>query len=361
MNEILVAPISGCCFGIQLSAMRELCKIGYNPDICLAGSGGTVACYAAEAASWKVSGMNRIISKINSDVFIKKRCDILYNVIPSDIVAYFSGCFYESNKNPEEFLSEFFTGKSIQEKEIWVGAINERSGRLALFCNKSYEKSHIQGSHYNINMFNSEPLRYFNGDIVSISRSMLASCSIPIMLNSTKLGKNSYIDCGTKFASPLTAMQEEIRKISIQEKGIHIVYVSGYNVEKSLGVSKDADKSMSGLFETIPNHIVRGMVIADRSVAYRIVSDQSDNSLMYAIGHIQSLKAIMKNRKKCRSTLIEIYPVKAVEVNIFDFDSKHIISAVNEVSENLGIRLWWDGPDNAFDDIPNIITSARNI
>ena len=367
--NILAAPISGGCFGIQLAAIKKLCEIGYRPDICFVGSGGTVACLVAEAGNWKPSGIDMVVSELDSKVFIKKKCKALFNVIPSDVVGYFSGYMYESNPTPEVFMKNFFTSKSVQETEIWIGAINKRSGRLATFCNKSYEKSIIKGDNFNTSMYNSEPLRYLSGDIVNISRAMIASCSIPILLNSRDIGEESYIDCGTKFASPLTSMQEEIKHLSVNS--VHIIYVSGYDVQRSLGViDNNKTSTMSGLFETIPNHIVRGMVIADRSAAYQIISSTTtlNNPVMYAIAPISSLKEIILERSKCQASLIEIYPVTSIEVNIFDFTSKDLAENIAISGDLLGIRLWWSckiGDKNRgrlFKSVPNIMmTRASSI
>lgn len=357
MKQVLVAPISGGSFCVQLAAIRELCKFNYKPNICLAGSGGSVTCYCANAGSWKESGINRIINQLSSTVFITKNDNPLMNIMPRDLIGYYAGYFYKSNPDPDKFLEKFFTKDSIQETEIWVGAINKCSGRLALFCNQSYKKANIQGNHFNVNMFNSEPLRYLSGDIRHIAKSMIASCSIPILLNSTDIGKNSYIDCGTKFATPLTALQEEIVNFGEKDDALHITYLSGYNVEAKLDVSEDEELDMADLFQTIPNHVVRGMVMADRSVAYRIIASKANNTLMYAVAPISSLDEIMSLRHKCNFSLIEIYPTTKVEVDIFSFTSKQLSNAVDKASEILGIRIWWDGNEKLFNNVSKILTT----
>lgn len=359
-QEILVAPISGGCFGIQLAAMYALTSCGYKPDKVLAGSGGSVTSFITMAGAWDPNGILKCAKVLNDSVFIEKNNGILSHLGMSTIVGWFNGSFNQSNSHPETTMKKVFNSNTIQETEIWIGAINQRSGKLALFCNLSEERAQIKGDFYNLNMYNSEKLKYLSGDITKISRAMIASCSIPIQLNPQSLDDGLYIDCGTKFASPLTAMQEEIRKISREsdEGGVHIVYVSGYDVEVNMGISNTTRLSMGDLFDTIPNHVVRGMVLSDRSCAYHIVTENGNDIPMFAMAGISSLPQIINNRKKCRSSLIEIYPINSIEIDIYNFTGDDLVKTIKCMKNKLGIRLWWTGNPNAFNNIKNIICGS---
>lgn len=357
MAKIYVTPISGSCFGIQLASLSLLCMNKYRPDICCTGSGGTIVCYCGLAGDWKTENMATIVSNLNSSVFLQKRKNPFYGFISDDMFGYFSGSLHISNPTPEKFMEKYFTSESLTRTEIWTGTINEKTGRLALFTNMGYDKSKIQGEYFNSKLYNSEGLKYFNGNMINISRGMIASCSIPIMLNPRDIGKDLYIDCGVKYASSLTALQDEIVEIGKQKKGLHITYLSGYNVEKKSGIHRCDSTCTLDLIEKIPNHVVRGMVLNDRSVAYNMIKNfvTDDVPLMYAVAPIRSLRKVLKIREKSISTLLEIYPIKSIEVDIFDFSSDDLVKTIHNMQHNLGIRLWWTGDVELFNEVPNIM------
>lgn len=354
MSQVLVAPISGGCFGIQLTSLSLLCSYKYRPDICCTGSGGTVVCYCGLAGDWNSAKMATIVSDIDSSVFVRKRKNPFSGFISDDMYGYFSGSLYVSNPNPEKFMKRHFDSETIKGTEIWTGAINEKTGRLGLFTNVGYNNSKIRGEYFNSKLYNSESLKYFNGDMINISRGMIASCSIPVMINPRDIGNDLYIDCGVKFGSSLTALQDEIIELG-KEKGLHITYLAGYNVEKKSGIRRCCDTTTLDLIEKIPNHIVRGMVLNDRSAAYNMIKND-DEKLMFAVAPIRSLSSILKLRSKCSSSLLEIYPIKSIELNIFDFSNKELIDTMHQMQYNLGIRIWWTCQDTAiFNDVPNIM------
>jgi hypothetical protein len=272
---------------------------------------------------------------------------------------------YATNPNPEKFMARFFNSESATKTEVWVSAVNEHTSKLGLFCNRSLEHSNIRGENYNVDTYNGEPLRYLSGDLTGISRSMIASCSIPIMIDPTDVCGNSYIDSGVKFASPLTPLQDEIRALSEKNRGIHMTYISGYDVETSLGISKKKKQGTLEKFETIPGHIVRGGVISDRSVAIQIIRSQVKNSngteakrFRYGICPISSLNHLLARKKKCDSSLIEIYPIESIEIDILNFYGSDVVKTISKMRSKLGVRVWWVESKknrNVFRDVPKML------
>lgn len=352
--NVIVAPISGGCFPVQLEEYRRIMMYIREPDIIFAGSGGSVSSYCTMASDWTPNRLLNIAGSLNTSLFVDKFNNTLIDLIPNNLINVLQGAFYKASKNSYEFMSNFFTQETIQDYEIWSGAINKETGRVGLFCNKERENSLISPENYNTNIFNSESLKYMCGNITHIVNSILASSCIPFFIEAIQIGTERYIDCGNKFASALTPLQDELRKI-INDKDIHIIYLSAYNIEESSRGELSTDSSgFYDLLQRVPTHVVRGLVQQDRSVALHIVSEKSTSELNYAYCSIDCLEMILDIRNKSQSSLIEIHPIGFKGIDLFNFNGCDVQNAMLNVK--LGIRIWWIGDNNLFSHINGVIT-----
>lgn len=348
----MVAPISGGYFPIQLAALKSLTHYKYKPNIVLASSGGTVATYCACAAHWTPVGIDRVANSLDSRLFIRSWFSESLDFMPSVIAGFFYGAVYRGSDLCINFFQTYFTEATITETEIWVGAVNDSTGSICLFCNRDKHDSIIKGKHFNQRMFKSEPLRYLSGNIEKIMKAATASGSIPIVVEPVNIDGKMYIDCGAKFASPLTPIQDEISHLA-GNRGIHITYIAGYNVEGNLDDDYHMRKKSNLIdkWESVPNHVVRGFVLHDRMTAYEIINDKNGLAPFFAEFCIDMLGEILDRKQSAHSSLLEIYPKQSKVLNILSFTGKDIIKYMRYAARHLGIRLWWTGNPNLFDDI----------
>lgn len=347
--KVVAASISGGYFPHQLRLLHELMLLGYKPDIALGCSGGNVALYLAQAAGWDPYGLNRVARSINSRFFVESWFPSSLDFIPSLAAGLFAGAAYRKSEHAIRLFNAYFTPADVVETEIWVGAINEKSGSIRLFCNRSYEDAIIKGKHYNLRMFKSDPLKYLNGNVEHICQASVASSSIPLIIDPQKIDGREYVDGGTKFASPLSPLQDELTHLAEKHGGIHIIYINGYNVEQDL---KDKPVSIIDRGRNATSLITRGFVLHDRTVAYTII--RGTGRVTFADVQSCALSRVYDLISKCKSSLLELFPLVDSSIDYTNFNGDDVIHVMEQTSRHFAGHLWWTGDDNIFDNIEGV-------
>jgi len=367
---ILAASISGGLFPYQLEALRELCKHGFKPSLILGSSGGNVASYIAMAGRWTPSGIERVASELDPSYFIVPWYPLMYSVLPSTISGAVSGLFngslYESSPNAIKIFETYFAPNEIKDVEMWVGAVNEVTSSFTLFCNRAKEECVIQGKHFNRRMFKAEPLKYLNGDINRICKASIASSSIPVIVEAEEIDGQRYVDSGTKFSSPLTPLQNELKAIGKNNGGrIHIIYITGYDLEADLPAHKLA--SMMDRGTTAAEHLVRGLTLHDRATACEIIRDvgslcdaapytcNTDGTKVHFVDILSvSIPEVYRRLKYTKTCLLELFPLCKQVLDYTNFNGKMVIDMMNFAHTQMAGHLWWTGDENIFNGIPGV-------
>jgi hypothetical protein len=359
---MIVAPISGGCFPSQLVALREACpyfeKYG-RPQLALTGSGGTVSVYCYSAGRMTYSGVTRVATTLNNSILIKEPQNGTFDVIPSYVTGLLQGAMYQTSELSRDFFASYFNKESVQALETWSCSINQESGRAALFCNRGRESCLINGNNYDRRSFNSEPLCYLRGNITNITRSILASASIPVVLSPITIGGQKYVDCGAKFGSALTPLQDEVRHLPCSR---HILYCSAYDVEESLRVTDNRKVvNVLDVLEKIPTHVTRGLVQQDRRVALGIIMGHGSSKELHTgtLEDIRYLRYLLKARDRTEASLIETYPIEYNGINILNFNGKTVVDSMDNV--RMGVHVWWMGSPSAFSDVKGFVTHRINV
>jgi len=354
MTIITVLPISGGRFVIQLAILKLLSKYGFRPKIMLASSGGTVASYVACAGHWEPTGITRVAQSLDSRLYVKSWFPPKLDFIHSAIAGIFYGAIYDTSQYTSRFFETYFTPQTITQIEMWVGAINYRTGAVGLFSNMDRTQARIQGSHFSPNMFKCEPLHYLSGDLNKITDASMASSSVPLMVAPRQIQDEEYIDCGTKFASPLTPIQDEIHAIA-KEEPLHLFYINGLNVEADTTIREiTPDFNIFTGAESMTEHVVRGFIIHDRMTAYEVIKIGCGTPPHYREYPIGYLEQIMKLIYTTESSLVELYPAFPCHIlTLSSFTGDDVVSAMEYAEPRLGIRIWWNGESDHFDQMVN--------
>lgn len=334
MKEILILPISGGSFHIQLFLLIELIKSNINkPDIILGNSGGCINSYLLLYSNLNINNIKRVLYKIDSSVYCKSWWfKPLDNIFPSFILGYFNGSFYNNGSGFYNLFNNLFNSISIQEIEIWSLKVNFNTMKGVLCCNK--DKSFLDLNNYNYETNNIEKIKYNKGNIKEISNDCISSCSIPVIVPPKKDKDDYYIDGGMLYASPLTPLANVIRQ-SIYE--FHIIYISSLNIE---------DVSICN-YGNLPNNtkhtidnIMLGSRLVDRMNTIKLIS----NNPSYEEGecNINILSSLILRRYSYTRSLIELYPNKYINLNIMNFNN----DTINEDYKNFilygySYRFWY--------------------
>ena len=371
-KPILVAPISGGCFPHQLSGIRKLSRSGLEPFICLGASGGNVSFYLSLAGRWKPDGIERVASGLNEKFFIKSWYPYISDHIPESAVAiasYFKGSIYKSSDLGKCLFDAYFSPGEIAMTEIWIGAVNERTGGLALFGNRCREHSKIKGNYLDRRMFKIEPLNWLNADSDLICKAILASSAVPTVVDPVQIGDNKYVDCGVKFASPLCPLRDEIKAIAkSHDYNVHIIYFSGYNVESDIQVAPLNNMLQHG--KVIGSHVVRAMVMHDRDAARQIVTeissachnssyvchdDEGDVKIHFFDVESKAINAVYERLYLTKCCLFELYPTNPDTLDYTKFTGEDVIRIMNKTDSQMAAHLWWSGDADIFEGIDGVI------
>lgn len=343
--NVLAMPISGGCFPHQLCIIRKLMKLGYKPNIMLGSSGGNISAYLALASKWDPHSLDRIVRGLNSNMFVKSWLPSIVDFIPSWTAGLFMGSMYKTVKDFSLVYNNYFSPNDIKDIEIWIGAVNKDTGNLCLFCNRSREESMIQGRYFEKHLASSEPLRYLNGDREKICIASIASSSIPMILPYQTIDGKDYIDGGIKYASPLTPLQQEITKLPKDGEPLHIVYISGYNLDVEIKPeSANTNVFKSGLEAT--NYVARGLVVHDRLTAYGMLLPYGEVNHMMV--EDEDIEKVMSLRSECKATLIEFYPESRDMIDFANFEGIEALNLMNESIKDISAQIWWVGDKDLF-------------
>lgn len=353
--QVLVAPVSGGSFPHQLAALRLLSEMGYRPPLALGSSGGQLSIYLVMAAHWEPNAINRVVRSLNSKHMVRSWFPSIMNFMPSVIAGIFTGAAYRTSDDVYTMFEAYFTPETIVETEVWNGAINRDTGAVRLFCNRPLEMALVKGNYYRKRMFKSMPLCYLGGNVREICLSSLASSAVPLVFEAQVYRESSYIDCGTKFASPLVPLQDELRALRDREGGLHIIYVNGYNVEEDYSHDRiPVDIVSNGV--SVTAHVIRGFVLHDRMTAYELIQGDCGRDSHYVdVCSVRGLRAVYPLLRKSNGSLLEIYSRDKSTIDYTNFTGEDVVAIMNKSQGQLAGHLWWTGDPHLFDGIGDVV------
>jgi hypothetical protein len=348
--EVLVSPISGPLFAAQLASLYKLTSFGYKPKLCFVGSGGGVAVFAAKAAYWNPSKIFSVASMLSTSCFVSEWMTSQVKILPSALGSIINGSMYKSTREGVQVLSEHLSQSTVQDVEVWIAAINEKTGCVLLSCNTKRDNALIKGEKLNAQLFEYESLAYLGGNLEEISKAILASACIPVLVEPMVIRGHKYVDCGVKYGSSFTPMFREVLEMSRKE-GVHITYLSGRDLSKPPKMCGKINEDQIGLFDHIKlasSHAVNSHVEYDRNMAYMIVQLDSEDEPWYREFPIEDLDHVLERRKMARCSLVELYPKKECKLDLFAFTPEQLRAVILEYNEILSIRVWWSGDHNCL-------------
>ena len=385
--KIVILPVSGNRFGVQLAINSELCDIGYRPDITLTGSGGTVTSYITLAGGYVSTGIERVSELISSTILFTPWYRFLGTGLNflSWIIGYFKGSLYGPSTKVIPLFKELFNKETIEKAEIWTAVTNMKHKKAQIYCNKSKETSVIKGE-IDCNLYNCMPLTYLNGDIEKIATIALASASIPSMIPGQVFNNDIIVDTGVLYASPLVAMQDILHDLG---PNLHITYINSFDIEKERHMSyKVPETIFHSELETV-SEMVRSLCVQDRLAAINLLKrclplsskdsfgnlaevgtfskdskdskdlkdtkylSQTERKIYFSrgSGNKKVLAFIEKHRTKCIRSVLECYPCDENIVNLHLFCGKDVIKCIEENRKSYCFRLWWIGKRDIFSGI----------
>lgn len=339
MTRIFVLPVSGGGFPVQLGLISEITAIGITPNVVFGSSGGNIAGYLGLSADWSPYGIHRIVDRLHPELFSQSWWPRMLGWMPSWTIGYFRGSVYSSGQGIDSLIDSIFTPQTIQTTEMWSGTKNRTTGRGQLFCNRPTSQLPIEG--FEPNLINCMPLTFVDGDRQKLGKVILASASIPILVPEQEIDGDLHVDGGTAFASPLTPLQDVLRRIP----DLHIDYLSSFDALACVGTRKSLNIYQNG--EQTAHEVVGSLILHDRMNAIEIIRDrQLGQELHYQEGdcNFKILQEIETLRSTSCRSILELYPVEDLSIDLTRFTPDQIHQIIDNTRGKYRYRLWYQTP-----------------
>lgn len=337
--QLVVLPVSGGAFVVQLAIVRHLSQVRYRPDLTLSSSGGNVVAYIAAAGDWQWAAITRISQDLSWRLFVDNWCSVSSI---SYIIGFFSDVF-KHGKGVPAFIERHFSDDTIQKYEIWTGTFNKTRRQSHMFCNRSPDTSVVNYSAIDREITQSLPPTYLDGHLPTIATVTVASATIPGLVPPQTIDKELYVDGGMCGASPLSTMEAAFVGLPI----LHITYITPENLSGHDG-QHDAhiENNVLDTIHQASQDILRSQTMMDRKVAYGLLSARG-LPIEYETFpcNYETLSRVMALRAELTASLLEIYPINRVEekwrINITNFTNVEINQSVEEIYGHCACRFWY--------------------
>lgn len=365
MTKVLICPVSGGAFPSQLGLAYNLASLNYKPQISLGSSGGNIAVYTAAAADWQTQGLYRVARDINSKLFLKSWWKPPLTFMPSWLMGFFKGSMYDTSSKPYDFFRDIFNKETVSRYEIWTGTTNLDQSKAQLFCNRTLENSALPVKIQTKLLSSLEP-QYISNDLDKITQVCMASACIPTLVEPQVIDKQRYVDGGLLYASPLTLMKSSLinkylksenetkiydveQKHATGGKGLHMTYLSSFNLDSLKENMTQAYGNMLSVNRTTFSEIVKSLCVQDR---YNAVTMIPNSNSIEGPGNLAIMTYIEKHRVNTDNSLVEYYPLDDTVLELTKFTGEDVVDIMDTAHNKFGYRLWWSGNKNAFTKIP---------
>lgn len=304
--EVLILPVSGGGFPVQIGEVEMLTEAQYKPDIILAASGGNIPAYTALAGNFKPHAIRRITSSMSSNLFLKT-----LPLLTSFSSGYVDGSLYDHSYGMKDLLNIYFSTESIQRIPIWTSAYNRTQRKTTLFCNTNAENIKLNTTHIDYDLVQCTKPVFTDGNIDTIALAVTASCSIPTLVPAVSINGDYYVDGGMHYSSPFIPLRS-----CLPSNNIHLTYVNSVDVNNinQIETTNILDHGKQAICE-----IVTGQIINDRLACHNKLfsSPDSASSISYSRQNptfesgaltVDIVNRILLDRKSHHTTLLEIYP-----------------------------------------------------
>jgi len=211
-KTFVFSTISGGYFVSQtalVTIIREVIQI--KPTAMFGNSGGGIANLLSMKYSGTKESVERVLYSIDSTMFIKpwiSETNPFYKIM-SPFSSLFQESFYKSSDNQEELFNTYFTQTELKDCELWIGTYDVTSNFTSLLCTGAKSNSIFVNSidaptevDYLEKVAGVYKVAFANGDIGKISKTLMASSSIPGYKPPVEIDGSFYVDGGVSSPSP---------------------------------------------------------------------------------------------------------------------------------------------------------------
>lgn len=243
----------------------------------------------------------------------------------------------------DQLFMNMYTPMSIRQTEIWTGTYNTTSQRCGLFCNLSKEDAFIKdgAAQYGNILYDADPYRYLDGDVVKISKTVHASAAIPFITEGVYIDDSKYLDGGLGYSSPIVPISDQL-KVALDQyfqipspckKLLQLFYFCSYDMDQQFADSMWT-KSI-GL-------MIHSSALQDRAFALsfsrQYVRFETDPRIYKQLDS-KKLRQILGEIKN-KSYIVFLFPLNARSLNVADFSQQQLKEYVTWSRNNYAAYIW---------------------
>lgn len=352
---VIITPVSGPAFVGQLAGIQKLCEYDIVPNIILGSSGGNVANYISAMADWKWNKIEIIASKISSTLLFLPWSSV---TAISSVLGFFKGSAFNYGTGAKKLLQANCEKEILNKYELWTGTFNKVSDKCRLFCNLSKDKCKLKEEDMDYDLFQMMNCGYLDNDIDCITKVISSSATIPSVSPPQKYEGELYIDGGMCSASPLPMMKDcIIKNIEKTNENLHLFLISPTNLE-NIQDSKCDGNLLQNLSEA-SDMFIKYQALMDRSQTLELIKYRGKLMKYKCQATTKNMKKIMKIISLVKYSMVEIYPLHRIEVNMTSFDGEDVVKTMKEAYDILHCRIWWIENESSKEEIEKLITPAK--
>lgn len=337
----LVMPVSGNRIINQVYLANEVIRLRCRLARILATSGGSITammmllCDVASVVDFETYSryrerLRKILKELDRDWYCQPSSS--FQMI-STFKALSTGSLYLRGNGAEMIKSYEISVKG--QPEVVMGTHNIDLSEHQLWCTHSKKDSTIQ----------LQRARYLNGDMDKIAEAATASCSVPTLVPSVKIGRYSYDDGGVEHASPLGDCIHLFNSaLGCGLLPYKVVYIcpSRYSSSEDPKTEEIEDDDVKNKMKASFAGMITKIHIPDRNNGIRAVGAESEGVIKEKGRGPDALMRALDIQETAERSFIELTPSVPVYVNFTDMEKGEALQAFDEdCRSDYYVRHWY--------------------
>lgn len=359
--KVFSLPISGGYFPDQIGSIMNYMEASkayytefttpseYLPDLVLGCSGGCVAQTIMMAAAYNLDNVFRVCKYIDQDCFIESWMPrFMKDILGSQIMFLIEGRLFKKSDKAKNLLKEIFNPQTIQQSEFWILTYNSHKRMAKLFCNKSENNAIIkQQTPDFLLLTGSEEFSYLDGDVSLISDAVMASASIPALVEEEKIKGQLLSDGGSVYASPFIPLQNRIYDVILRRNlTLKMFYFPPHDFDKTVkSWLFNSDKPSKNPYISVLLQFFHSYNLVDRDSIFNLLQKLACGRRVkvksYLEATVEIYTKVLEKFYSVKHAVILVYPENPESIDIVNFTGEDIIRCIEKDRQKYRIDLWY--------------------
>lgn len=351
MLEICCSSISGGYFVSQVAIITMLMEVRSRSkinkkffDIYFGASGGNLANIISTCFEDTKESIERILYSLESKIFVKNWWKGKARFLDSKILFLFKNTFYDSGDNIYDVLKKLINEDHFLSKEIpeiWTLTFNSSKSKPTIFCNLNEEDSYFKDDTIKDDLQELET-KFLSGDLEKISKTMMASASVPGVKSGVEIDEEKHVDGGVASPTPyyyFSKLIEKKCKDNFFTPPYHFFYLLPHGKQK-----KESDTVQDSSFTEILINNLQFTIFKDKTLVFdswlKIINKSQENLDVIKESNISKKKLLEILDSNYNNDYFAIFYTDTYPINITNFGNVELEFAFNKTYSSIHLELF---------------------